>query len=164
MDAVIVPSAKIQVILMGYGVDKPIYNIPSGIDMERYRSNKSPQRKQIREENIRVIQKENERMTEMLSQLLMLSRGYEGLSIVKWIVALHGGDISVESSLGAGTYKKAVEEYKEFFTKLMDTIPFDSSQGGCTEIWSITEEGWKVRCSLPGISRQKLLKTIPMRL
>ncbi len=32
----------------------------------------------IREENIRVIQKENERMTKMLSQLLMLSRGYEG--------------------------------------------------------------------------------------
>lgn len=32
----------------------------------------------IRDENIRVIQKENERMTKMLSQLLMLSRGYEG--------------------------------------------------------------------------------------
>lgn len=32
----------------------------------------------IREENLRVIQKENKRMTKMLSQLLMLSRGYEG--------------------------------------------------------------------------------------
>lgn len=32
----------------------------------------------IRTENIRVIQKENQRMTKMLSQLLMLSRGYEG--------------------------------------------------------------------------------------
>lgn len=32
----------------------------------------------IREENLRMIQKENERMTKMLSQLLMLSRGYEG--------------------------------------------------------------------------------------
>ncbi len=32
----------------------------------------------IRNENIRVIQKENQRMTKMLSQLLMLSRGYEG--------------------------------------------------------------------------------------
>ncbi len=32
----------------------------------------------IREENLRMIQKENERMTRMLSQLLMLSRGYEG--------------------------------------------------------------------------------------
>ncbi len=29
-------------------------------------------------ENIKVIQKENQRMTKMLSQLLMLSRGYEG--------------------------------------------------------------------------------------
>ena len=33
---------------------------------------------EIRNENIRVIQKENKRMTKMLSQLLMLSRGYEG--------------------------------------------------------------------------------------
>ncbi len=33
---------------------------------------------EIRTENIRVIQKENQRMTKMLSQLLMLSRGYEG--------------------------------------------------------------------------------------
>lgn len=32
----------------------------------------------IREENLKVIQKENQRMTRMLSQLLMLSRGYEG--------------------------------------------------------------------------------------
>ena len=32
----------------------------------------------IRTENIKVIQKENQRMTKMLSQLLMLSRGYEG--------------------------------------------------------------------------------------
>ena len=36
-----------------------------------------------------------------------------------------------------------MEEYQEFFTKLMNSIPFDSSQGGCTEIWSITEEGWE---------------------
>lgn len=33
---------------------------------------------EIINENIRVIQKENQRMTKMLSQLLMLSRGYEG--------------------------------------------------------------------------------------
>lgn len=32
----------------------------------------------IRMENLKMIQKENERMTKMLSQLLMLSRGYEG--------------------------------------------------------------------------------------
>ena len=32
----------------------------------------------IRNENLRVIQKENQHMTKMLSQLLMLSRGYEG--------------------------------------------------------------------------------------
>lgn len=33
---------------------------------------------EIRTENLKMIQKENERMTKMLSQLLMLSRGYEG--------------------------------------------------------------------------------------
>lgn len=32
----------------------------------------------IRLENLRMIQKENERMTKLLAQLLMLSRGYEG--------------------------------------------------------------------------------------
>lgn len=34
--------------------------------------------KEIMTENLKVIQKENQRMTKMLSQLLMLSRGYEG--------------------------------------------------------------------------------------
>ncbi len=33
---------------------------------------------EIRLENVKMIQKENERMTRMISQLLMLSRGYEG--------------------------------------------------------------------------------------
>ena len=36
-----------------------------------------------------------------------------------------------------------MEEYKAFFQKLMDKIPFDSSQQNDTEIWSITEEGWE---------------------
>ncbi len=35
------------------------------------------------------------------------------------------------------------DEYKRFFTALMDSIPFDYSQRNCTEFWSITEEGWE---------------------
>ncbi len=36
-----------------------------------------------------------------------------------------------------------MDEYKRFFTALMDSIPFDYSQRNCTEFWSITEEGWE---------------------
>ncbi len=36
-----------------------------------------------------------------------------------------------------------MDEYKAFFKKLMDRVPFDSSQMNNTEIWSITEEGWE---------------------
>lgn len=36
-----------------------------------------------------------------------------------------------------------MEEYKQFFTSLMDNIPFDSSQQNDVEIWSITEKGWE---------------------
>lgn len=36
-----------------------------------------------------------------------------------------------------------MEEYKQFFTSLMDNIPFDSSQKDDVEIWSITEKGWE---------------------
>ncbi len=48
VNAVIVPSGKIQVMLKGYGVNKTIYNIPSGINMEKYESNKSKKRENLR--------------------------------------------------------------------------------------------------------------------
>lgn len=49
VNAVIAPSEKIQVMLKGYGIDKAIYNIPSGINMEQYESPKSEVRKKLRE-------------------------------------------------------------------------------------------------------------------
>ena len=48
VNVVIVPSEKIQVMLKGYGIEKPIYNIPSGINMEQYDANKSQERKKLR--------------------------------------------------------------------------------------------------------------------
>lgn len=36
-----------------------------------------------------------------------------------------------------------MEEYKAFFTALMDSIPFDASHRGDVEIWSISEKGWE---------------------
>jgi 1,2-diacylglycerol 3-alpha-glucosyltransferase len=48
VNAVIVPSEKIHVMLKGYGVNKKIYNIPSGINMEQYESNKSDERRKLR--------------------------------------------------------------------------------------------------------------------
>jgi len=36
-----------------------------------------------------------------------------------------------------------MEEYKRFFTALMDSIPFDASHQGDVEIWSISEKGWE---------------------
>ena len=48
VNVVIAPSDKIQVMLKGYGIEKPIYNIPSGINMEQYQANKSQERKKLR--------------------------------------------------------------------------------------------------------------------
>lgn len=42
-----------------------------------------------------------------------------------------------------------MEEYKKFFTGLMDSISFDSSQLNDVEIWSITEDGWEQMKSDP---------------
>lgn len=36
-----------------------------------------------------------------------------------------------------------MEEYKQFFTNLMNSIPFDSSQINDIEIWNISEKGWE---------------------
>lgn len=36
-----------------------------------------------------------------------------------------------------------MEEYKRFFTGLMDSIPYDWSQKKDINVWSITEEGWE---------------------
>ena len=49
VNAVIAPSEKIKVMLRNYGIDKAIYNIPSGINTERYESDKSEKRKKIRD-------------------------------------------------------------------------------------------------------------------
>lgn len=49
VNAVIAPSEKIKVMLNNYGIDKDIYNIPSGINMEQYETNKSEIRKKLRD-------------------------------------------------------------------------------------------------------------------
>lgn len=36
-----------------------------------------------------------------------------------------------------------MEEYKQFFTKMMNSIPFDVSQQMEVEIWNISEKGWE---------------------
>ena len=48
VNAVIVPSEKIQLMLDEYGIQKTIYNIPSGINLEQYESNKSNVREKLR--------------------------------------------------------------------------------------------------------------------
>ena len=47
--AVIVPSEKIRSMLTRYGVDRPVYVIPSGIDIDRYLSPESEERRRLRE-------------------------------------------------------------------------------------------------------------------
>ena len=48
--AVIVPTEKIRELLRGYGVEQPIYVIPSAIDTERYQSSQLERRETIRAE------------------------------------------------------------------------------------------------------------------
>lgn len=36
-----------------------------------------------------------------------------------------------------------MEEYKKFFTSLMNSIPYDWSQKNDVNVWSITEKGWE---------------------
>lgn len=58
---------------------------------------------------------------------------------------LHAGRSFLMKS-GADTVSRqdmTMEEYKQFFTSLMDSIPFDSSQKNDIEVWSITEKGWE---------------------
>lgn len=49
VNAVIVPSEKIQTMLERYGVEKPIYDIPSGINLEHYKNSKEETRRKLRE-------------------------------------------------------------------------------------------------------------------
>lgn len=48
VNAVIVPSEKIEEMLKGYGIEKEIYNIPSGINMDKYAPGKAEVREKIR--------------------------------------------------------------------------------------------------------------------
>ncbi len=36
-----------------------------------------------------------------------------------------------------------MDEYKQFFTKLMDSIPYDVSQKNDVNVWSISDKGWE---------------------
>lgn len=36
-----------------------------------------------------------------------------------------------------------MEEYKQFFTGLMNSIPYDSSQRNDMNVWTISEKGWE---------------------
>lgn len=36
-----------------------------------------------------------------------------------------------------------MDEYKQFITNLMNSIPFDATQSNNVEVWSISEEGWE---------------------
>ena len=36
-----------------------------------------------------------------------------------------------------------MDEYKQFITNLMNSIPFDATQSNNIEVWSISEEGWE---------------------
>ena len=69
---------------------------------------------EIRNENIRVIQKENQRMTKMLSQLLMFSRGYEGRYHFKpEELCLYDMVESVSESLAAMAETKSIQIHNE---------------------------------------------------
>lgn len=68
----------------------------------------------IRNENLRVIQKENQRMTKMLSQLLMLSRGYEGrYHFQPEELSLYDMAASVSESLAMMAAKKNIQIHNE---------------------------------------------------
>lgn len=69
---------------------------------------------EIIEENIKVIQKENQRMTKMLSQLLMLSRGYEGrYHFQRERLGLYDMVESVSESLAGMASVKGIEIHNE---------------------------------------------------
>lgn len=68
----------------------------------------------IRTENIKVIQKENQRMTKMLSQLLMLSRVYEGrYHFQPEELCLYDMVESVSESLAAMAETKSIKIHNE---------------------------------------------------
>lgn len=80
----------------------------------------------IRNENLKVIQKENQRMTKMLSQLLMLSRGYEGrYHFQPEELYLYDMVESVSESLAGMAEEKSIQIHNEIPRK--QTIYADQS-------------------------------------
>lgn len=46
VDAVVVPTEKVRDILVGYGLDTPIYTVPTGINLDRFRNVDGPKARQ----------------------------------------------------------------------------------------------------------------------
>jgi len=129
-------------------------------------------------ENIKVIQKENQRMTKMLSQLLMLSRGYEGrYHFQPESLCLYDMAESVSESLAMMADAKSIQihnqipdDYKicadqSLFTQLLvnlieNAIKYGNEQGN---IWiTLEKEGTQHKLCVKddgiGISGQDLPK------
>lgn len=132
----------------------------------------------IRTENIKVIQKENQRMTKMLSQLLMLSRGYEGrYHFQPEDLCLYDMVESVCESLSVMADTKSIQIHNQIpenyminadqslFTQLLVNLIENAIKYGNIEgnIW-ITLEKTQTQCSLCvkddgiGISNENLPK------
>src|SRR5690606_4525783 len=52
-DAVVVPTAKVQRILTGYGVRSPVHIVPTGLDLERFR----PAASEVEHEDVRALRR-----------------------------------------------------------------------------------------------------------
>ena len=86
----------------------------------------------IRNENLRVIQKENQRMTKMLSQLLMLSRGYEGrYHFQPETLCLYDMVESVSESLASMATTKSIQIHNEVSESQM----IYADQSLCTQLF-----------------------------
>ncbi len=133
---------------------------------------------EIIEENIKVIQKENQRMTKMLSQLLMLSRGYEGrYHFQRERLGLYDMVESVSESLAGMAAVKEIQIHNEiaeqqiiyadqsFFTQLLVNLIENAIKYGKEEgnVWiSFEKKESRYRLSIKddgiGISEEDLPK------
>ncbi len=55
-DCMIVPTGKVRLLLQGYGVDRPVFVVPSGIDLNRFRQEPDPWRMAVLRSSLDIPQ------------------------------------------------------------------------------------------------------------
>lgn len=107
VDCVIAPTEKVKSLLIGYGINKEVHVVPTGIDLNRFNINLRPEEKQSLREKIGISPNDN-----VLINVGRLAKEKNVEEILFFLSKLKDNNI-VLLIVGDGPHREALESYTD---------------------------------------------------